>query len=64
MPVFAQCGVLNFIHVLSCFLQHTGITINDIAKGIDNNLQIDAAILHFSKAFDRVSHSRLLYKLD
>jgi len=40
------------------------ITINDIAKGIDNNLLIDAAILDFSKAFNRVAHYRLLYKLD
>ena len=39
------------------------ITINDIAKQIDTNLQADAAILDFSKAFDKVSHSRLLYKL-
>ena len=39
------------------------ITINDIAKQIDTNLQVDAAILDFSKAFDKVSHSRLLYKL-
>jgi len=40
------------------------ITINDIAKDIDRNLQVDAAILDFSKAFDRVAHSRLLYKLN
>ena len=33
------------------------ITINDIAKQIDTNLQVDAAILDFSKAFDKVSHS-------
>ena len=39
------------------------ITISDIAKQIDTNLQVDAAILDFSKAFDKVSHSRLLYKL-
>ena len=40
------------------------ITINDIAKQIDSNLQVDAAILDFSKAFDKVPHSRLLYKLN
>ena len=40
------------------------ITVNDIAKDIDRNLQVDAAILDFSKAFDRVAHSRLLYKLN
>ena len=38
------------------------ITINDIAKQIDKNLQVDTAILDFSKAFDKVSHPRLLYK--
>ena len=36
------------------------ITVNDIAKDIDRNLQVDAAILDFSKAFNRVAHSRLL----
>ena len=40
------------------------ITINDIAKGMDENHQVDAAILDFCKAFDKVEHSRLLYKLD
>ena len=40
------------------------ITINDIAKGMDENYQVDAAILDFCKAFDKVEHSRLLYKLD
>ena len=39
------------------------IPINDIAKQIDTNLQVGAAILDFSKAFDKVSHSRLLCKL-
>ena len=42
------------------------ITINDITKDIERNLQvaIDAAILDFSKTFDRAAHSRLLYKLN
>ena len=31
---------------------------------MDGKLQVDAAILEFSKAFDKVAHSRLLYKLD
>ena len=31
---------------------------------MDGKLQVDAAILDFSKAFDKVAHSRLLYKLD
>ena len=40
------------------------VTINDIAKAMDEKLQVDAAILDFSKAFDKVAHSRLLYKLE
>ena len=39
------------------------ITVNDLAKGIDDSSQIDAILLDFSKAFDKVSHSRLLLKL-
>jgi len=39
------------------------ITINDIAKCMDRNLQVDSAVLDFSKVFDKVSHSKLLYKL-
>ena len=31
---------------------------------MDGKLQIDAAILDFLKAFDKVAYSRLLYKLD
>ena len=37
---------------------------DDIAKAMDENLQVDAATLDFSKAFDEVAHSRLLYKLE
>ena len=38
------------------------VTINDLAKVMDEKLQVDVAILDFSKAFDKVAHSRLLYK--
>ena len=34
-------------------------TINDIAKAMDKKLQVEAATLDFSKAFDKVAHSRL-----
>lgn len=37
---------------------------NNLAKGFDKNEQIDAILLDFSKAFDKVSHTRLLMKLD
>ena len=40
------------------------VTINDLAKGIYNNQQIDAVLLDFSKAFGKVPHTRLLHKLD
>ena len=30
---------------------------------LDNKTQIDAILLHFAKAFDKVSHKRLLSKL-
>lgn len=39
------------------------LTINDLAKCVDNHGQTDAILLDFSKAFDKVSHSRLLLKL-
>ena len=38
--------------------------INDLAKGLNDKKQIDAELLDFSKAFDKVSHRRLTIKLD
>ena len=40
------------------------LTIQDLAKGLDNGSQIDAILLDFSKAFDKVPHQRLLCKLN
>ena len=37
------------------------VTLHDITEAVDNKLQVDTAILDFSKAFDKVAHSRLLY---
>ena len=37
--------------------------VQDLAKGIDDRAQQDVILLDFSKAFDKVPHSRLLYKL-
>ena len=31
---------------------------------MDEKLQVDAAILDFLKAFDKITHLRLLYKLE
>ena len=39
------------------------ITINDLARGLDNSQQIDGILLDFSKAFDKVPHRRLAAKL-
>ena len=39
------------------------ITIQDIAAALEDGEQIDAILLDFSKAFDKVPHGRLLYKL-
>ena len=37
------------------------MTVNDITRAINNNEQVDAAILDFSKAFDKVAHKHLIY---
>jgi len=39
------------------------LAIQDLAKGLDDGAQTDAILLDFSKAFDKVPHQRLLYKL-
>ena len=38
-------------------------TINDFSKNLDMGRQTDVVLLDFSKAFDRVPHHRLCYKL-
>lgn len=40
------------------------LTIHDLASSFDKRQQIDAILLDFSKAFDKVPHQRLLMKLD
>ena len=40
------------------------ITVDEITKSLDNRSQVDLLILDFSKAFDTVSHARLLKKLE
>ena len=47
---------------LSCDTQLI-TTVNNLVKGLDKSEQIDAILLDFSKAFDKVAHSRLLLKL-
>ena len=40
------------------------ITIHDLMRYLDRKVQVDLAILDFSKAFDTVPHNRLLHKLE
>ena len=40
------------------------VTIQEIASKISKGQQVDIILLDFAKAFDKVPHSRLLYKLD
>ncbi|MEG7522268.1 MAG: reverse transcriptase domain-containing protein, partial [Chromatiales bacterium] len=37
--------------------------LDHLTSNLQNNHQIDTLIMDFSKAFDKVSHSRLIYKL-
>ena len=38
--------------------------VNDIAKSLDEGGQLDAVLLDFSKAFDKVNHRKLCLKLE
>lgn len=59
VPTDAQHG---FRKRRSCETQLI-LTIQDLAKGLDDNGQTDAVLLDFSKAFDKVPHQRLRLKL-
>ena len=37
--------------------------IQDLAKSSDKNIQADLIIMNFAKAFDKVSHKHLVYKI-
>ena len=39
------------------------LTINEFAKCLSNGKQVDSILLDFSKAFDKVTHKNLCYKL-
>ena len=57
---YAQHG---FRKKRSCETQLLMVTA-DIHKALDNNLQMDGILLDFSKAFDKVPHTRLALKLE
>jgi hypothetical protein len=38
------------------------LTVEDLARGLDNKAQIDVVLLDYEKAFDKVSHRHLLLK--
>jgi hypothetical protein len=40
------------------------LTVKDLASSMDLKEQIDLILLDFSKAFDKVPHERLLYKME
>ena len=40
------------------------VTLQDLLKSFDKKIQMDVAILDFSKAFDTVPHDKLLYKMN
>jgi hypothetical protein len=40
------------------------LTVKDLASSLDLKEQIDLILLYFSKAFDKVPHERLLYKME
>jgi len=60
-------GILSKVHhgfraSHSCATQLL-TTLHDILSSRDRNIQIDAAVLDFSKSFDKVPHKHLLSKL-
>lgn len=40
------------------------LTVDDLASTLNKNQQVDAILLDFSKAFDKVPHQRLLAKIE
>jgi hypothetical protein len=43
---------------------HLLVTVQEIVKRLATGSQVDIILLDFAKAFDKVPHSRLLYKLE
>jgi len=60
---FLQTFSMGFVKHRSCETQLI-LTVDDLSRRLDNSEQVDAVLLDFSKAFDKVPHQHLLYKLD
>ena len=52
----------GFRNLRSCKTQLL-LIVNDFSETLNNGCQTDVILLDFSKAFDRVSHQHLYYKL-
>ena len=53
----------GFLSRLSCETQLLEF-VQELHDNLNNGQQVDAIIMDFSKAFDKVAHKRLLHKLD
>lgn len=53
----------GFRNKRSCETQLIGL-VEDLTSALDKGIQTDMIVLDFSKAFDKVSHPRLLHKLE
>ena len=63
LTAYLQMPSMAFEKNRSCETQLI-ITIQDLAKTVDNKGQTDVILLYFLKAFDKVPHHRLLHKLE
>ena len=55
----AQHGFRNKHSIVTNLLE----LLNDITKAVDEKNKIDVITINFSKAFDSISHNKLIYKL-
>ena len=63
MAHFDRHNILKLQEKRSCKTQLI-VTVQEIASRLSKGDQVDVILLDFEKAFDTVSQSRLLYKMD
>ena len=66
METIVHSHLMNFFesnNILSDYQTQLLVTVHDLAAGLDRRQQIDAILLDFRKAFDKVPHKRLVTKL-